>query len=31
MPGAYSAAGHTGSFPDMRKTYDEIPPSMVEA
>ena len=31
MPGAYSAAGHTGSFPDMRKSYDDIPPSMVEA
>ena len=31
MPGAYSAAGHTGSFPDMRRNYDEIPPSMVEA
>lgn len=31
MPGAYSAAGHTGSFPDMRKTYEDIPPAMVEA
>jgi predicted TIM-barrel fold metal-dependent hydrolase len=31
MPGAYSAAGHTGSFPDMRKTYDDIPPAMFDA
>ena len=31
MPGAYSAAGHTGSFPDMRKTYDDIPPAMYDA
>ncbi|HEU4431652.1 MAG TPA: hypothetical protein VFT98_23030, partial [Myxococcota bacterium] len=25
MPGAYSAAGHTGTFPDMRKGYHDIP------
>ena len=31
MPGAYSAAGHTGSFPDMRKTYADIPPAMYDA
>src|SRR3990172_256776 len=31
MPGASSAAGHTGSFPDMRKTYDDIPPAMYDA
>jgi predicted TIM-barrel fold metal-dependent hydrolase len=31
MPGAYSAAGHTGSFPDMRKTYEDIPPAMFDA
>ncbi|MEO2166994.1 MAG: amidohydrolase family protein [bacterium] len=31
MPGAYSAAGHEGTFPDFRKTYEEIPNSMYEA
>jgi predicted TIM-barrel fold metal-dependent hydrolase len=31
MPGAYSAAGHSGTFPDFRKTYDEIPASMYDA
>jgi predicted TIM-barrel fold metal-dependent hydrolase len=31
MPGAYSAAGHGGTFPDMRKSYDDIPPAMVDA
>jgi predicted TIM-barrel fold metal-dependent hydrolase len=31
MPGAYSAAGHDGTFPDFRKTYDEIPTAMYEA
>ena len=31
MPGAYSAAGHTGTFPDMRKTYQDIPPAMYDA
>jgi predicted TIM-barrel fold metal-dependent hydrolase len=31
MPGAYSAAGHTGTFPDMRKTYEDIPPAMFDA
>ena len=31
MPGAYSAAGHDGTFPDMRKRYDEIPPAMYDA
>ena len=29
MPGAYSAAGHDGTFPDMRKTYADIPPAML--
>ena len=27
MPGAYSAAGHDGTFPDFRKTYADIPAS----
>ncbi len=31
MPGAYSAAGHDGTYPDMRKSYREIPPAMYEA
>lgn len=31
MPGAYSAAGHEGTFPEFRKTYEEIPNSMYEA
>lgn len=31
MPGAYSAAGHTGTFPDMRKSYRDIPPAMFDA
>ncbi|MFP6665643.1 MAG: amidohydrolase family protein [Deltaproteobacteria bacterium] len=31
MPGAYSAAGHDGTFPDFRKTYADIPNSMYEA
>jgi predicted TIM-barrel fold metal-dependent hydrolase len=31
MPGAYSAAGHTGTFPDMRRTYEDIPPAMFDA
>lgn len=31
MPGAYSAAGHDGTYPDFRKNYDEIPNSMYEA
>jgi predicted TIM-barrel fold metal-dependent hydrolase len=31
MPGAYSAAGHTGTFPDMRRTYEDIPSAMVDA
>jgi predicted TIM-barrel fold metal-dependent hydrolase len=31
MPGAYSAAGHTGTFPDMRKSYADIPPAMFDA
>jgi predicted TIM-barrel fold metal-dependent hydrolase len=31
MPGAYSAAGHTGTFPDMRKSYQDIPPAMYDA
>jgi predicted TIM-barrel fold metal-dependent hydrolase len=31
MPGAYSAAGHTGSFPDVRKRYAEIPAAMFDA
>lgn len=31
MPGAYSAAGHDGTFPDFRKTYADIPASMYEA
>jgi len=31
MPGAYSAAGHTGSFPDMRRTWADIPASMYDA
>jgi len=28
MPGAWSAAGHTGSYPDFRKTYEDIPAAM---
>jgi predicted TIM-barrel fold metal-dependent hydrolase len=31
MPGAYSAAGHTGTYPDMRKTWEDIPPAMYDA
>jgi len=31
MPGAYSMAGHTGTPPDFRKNYDEIPASMYDA
>jgi predicted TIM-barrel fold metal-dependent hydrolase len=31
MPGAYSAAGHDGTYPEFRKNYDEIPASMVDA
>jgi predicted TIM-barrel fold metal-dependent hydrolase len=31
MPGAYSAAGHTGTFPDMRRAYADIPPAMFDA
>ncbi len=31
MPGAYSMAGHTGTPPDFRKSYDDIPPSMFDA
>jgi predicted TIM-barrel fold metal-dependent hydrolase len=31
MPGAYSAAGHTGTFPDMRKGYHDIPRAMFDA
>ncbi|MBM4385244.1 MAG: amidohydrolase [Deltaproteobacteria bacterium] len=31
MPGAYSAAGHTGTFPDMRKSYQDIPAAMYDA
>lgn len=31
MPGAYSMAGHTGTPPDFRSGYDDIPPAMVDA
>ena len=31
LPGAYSAAGHTGTFPDFRRSFDEIPASMYDA
>ncbi|HEY8120319.1 MAG TPA: amidohydrolase family protein [Myxococcota bacterium] len=31
MPGAYSAAGHSGTFPDMRKGYHDIPAAMFDA
>ena len=31
MPGAYSMAGHTGTPPDFRSGYRDIPPSMYDA
>ena len=31
MPGAYSMAGHTGTPPDFRNSYDDIPPAMFDA
>ena len=31
MPGAYSAAGHTGTYPDCRRSFDEIPAPMYDA
>jgi len=31
MPGAYSMAGHDGTAPDFRKSYDDIPASMYDA
>jgi len=31
MPGAYSTAGYDGVYPDMRKTYEEIPAAMYDA
>jgi predicted TIM-barrel fold metal-dependent hydrolase len=31
MPGAYSMAGHSGSPPDFRSGYREIPPAMFDA
>jgi predicted TIM-barrel fold metal-dependent hydrolase len=30
MPGAYSMAGHTGTPPDFRKGYDDIPAAMFD-
>ncbi len=31
MPGAYSAAGHDGTYPDFRPNYEAIPPAMYDA
>lgn len=31
LPGAYSMAGHTGTPPDFRKSFDDIPASMYDA